>query len=419
MNELSVLQANLTTLKSIFRPSSPTDDQSLFRGRRNQLRGVMSGLAEVGQHILIYGERGVGKTSLGYMAKSLFDTGPALHRVSVRIQCADGESFTDIWQDFYLRLRAAVDAKGKELRSHLEGALDSLDEILNYPNSDTLTATDVHRALAVLASDVEVLIIIDEFDRLGAWDETTPFGDLIKSLSDDRLPVTLVIVGVADSIDGLIKAHASTPRSLRQILMPRMEQDELLSIVVDGYAEFGRKAEYELSCDQKAAEVIAQVAEGFPYYAHLLAGAAGTEALYRAEHAIGVEEVFQSMVVAIEDADHTIRSSYVSSTTARADANLETTLMACAMARADELGYFSSTDVAEALSTLLKSKRNSGHVNSHLQKFSSAPHWILDRKEISERKIRYRFHDPLMRPFVLLKGYHQGVLGGGKESESS
>jgi hypothetical protein len=197
-----------------------------------------------------------------------------------------------------------------------------------------------------------------------------------------------------------------------------MEKDELLSIVVDGYAEFERQSSYELSCNEKAARVIATVAEGFPYYAHLLAGAAGTEALYQGDHKIAVKDVFRSMIVAIEDADHTIRSTYVASTTARADANHELTLIACAMASTDEIGYFSSTDVAAALTPLVGSKRNSGHVNSHLQKFSSSPHWILDRKEISERKIRYRFRDPLMRPFVLLKGYQIGAIKDGAEPNS-
>ena len=405
-----MLQSHLSTLKTIFRPSSPTDDQTLFRGRSAQLKSVMSGLAEVGQHILIYGERGVGKTSLGYMAKAIFDASSPTHAISVRIQCADGESFTEIWQDFYKRLAAEVAIRDKDFRSHLAAQLDQADAILNYPDRDYLTSTDVHRALSILAASCDVLIFVDEFDRLGGWDETTPFGDLIKGLSDDRVRVTLVIAGVADSIDGLIKSHASTPRSLRQILMPRMEQDELLSIVNDGFHEFSEKSAYSLACTPQAAKTIARVAEGFPYYAHLLAGAAGSEALFQNSHEITHLDVFESMIAAIEDADHAIRSAYVGAVTARAGANLEATLTACALTVTDELGYFSSSDVAQALSNIVGETRTTGHVNSQLSRFSSAPHWVLDRKEISQRKIRYRFHDTLMRPFVLLKGYQNGIL---------
>lgn len=411
MTELSVLHAHLGTLKRIFRPSSPTDESGLFRGRTKQLRSVMSGLAEIGKHLIIYGERGVGKTSLGYMAKYLFDASDTnVFRVSVRLQCADGESFTQIWQDFYLKLRTASEAKGREFRDYFGETLEAVDEILNYPDTDRLTATDVHRALAMIANKCELLVIIDEFDRLGGWDETVPFGDLIKSLADERLPVTLAIVGVADSIDGLIKAHASTPRSLQQILMPRMDRAELTSIVVEGYAAFAQDSSYPLTCDEDAARLIANVAQGLPYYAHLLAGAAGTEALYRNEHSIGKAEVFRSMLLAVEDADHMIRSTYVASTTARADASIELTLVACATAVTDELGYFSSKDVADSLGKLIGAPRTTGHVNSHLAKFSGAPFWVLERKEISQRKIRYRFADPLMQPFVLLKGYGAGIL---------
>lgn len=416
MTDLTVLQANLNTLKKIFRPSSPTDDQKLFRGRLPQLKSVMSGLAEVGQHILIYGERGVGKTSLGYMAKNLFDSGVDTYRLSVRVQCADGETFTQVWQDFYKRLVLAIEDKGKVFKTYMAVALDAADEIINYPDSDALTATDVHRALTVLSDRCEMLIFIDEFDRLGGWDETTPFGDLIKALSDERTPTTLVIVGVADSIDGLIKSHASTPRSLRQILMPRMSEDELASIVTEGYAAFSEQA-FELTCDPRAARTIARVAQGFPYYAHLLAGAAGTEALHRSKTHISVPDVFGSMILAIEDADHTIRSAYVGCTTAKAGANVELTLTACALSVTDELGFFRSNDVADALTELVGEPKRSGHVNSHLKKFSDQPYWVLERKEISERIIRYRFIDPLMRPFVLIKGYQLGIIKDGVDSE--
>ena len=60
----STLPARLATLKDKFRPSSPVDKQDLFKGRLNQLSRVFSAVQELGQHAVIYGERGVGKTSI-------------------------------------------------------------------------------------------------------------------------------------------------------------------------------------------------------------------------------------------------------------------------------------------------------------------------------------------------------------------
>lgn len=409
MDDFLILQAKLRTLRDIFRPSAPTDTFELFRGRQRQLESVQAGLAGLGEHIMVYGERGVGKTSLAYIAQAIFDGSTDEFGLSVRVQCTDGATFTDVWQEFYLKLVAAVSRRDKAFREFLSEALDLADEVINYPNGD-LGATQINRVLTSISSKCELLVIFDEFDRLGAWDETTPFGDLIKGLSDDRLQVTLLLVGVADSIDGLIKSHKSTARNLRQVPMPRMVMSELTAIAEKGFASYSEKSGHPLAIEPDAAKFIAHIAQGFPYYVHLLCGAAGAEAIKAGNTVVTRNDVLSSMINATEDADHDIRSAFTAAVTGRADSNLDLTLYACARASVDDLGYFSSTDVAAALSAIVGSKRAPGNVNAHLRRFSESPCWLLEMKQISERKLRYRFSNPLMKPFALVKGYQTGKL---------
>src|SRR3954462_837951 len=47
-----------------FRPAAPIDRRSLFSGRSEQISELFSIASQPGQHAVIYGERGVGKTSL-------------------------------------------------------------------------------------------------------------------------------------------------------------------------------------------------------------------------------------------------------------------------------------------------------------------------------------------------------------------
>ena len=51
-------------LGSAFTPAAPVDDQSLFAGRVDQLMTCSMAMGQHGVHIGVYGERGVGKTSL-------------------------------------------------------------------------------------------------------------------------------------------------------------------------------------------------------------------------------------------------------------------------------------------------------------------------------------------------------------------
>ena len=52
-----------------FKPATPIDNVSLFCGRVRQRQTVVDAINQSGQHVVLYGERGVGKTSL---AKMLF-----------------------------------------------------------------------------------------------------------------------------------------------------------------------------------------------------------------------------------------------------------------------------------------------------------------------------------------------------------
>lgn len=51
-------------INEIFTPSTPVTTAELFAGRSSQMLRALDAIAERGRHVLLYGERGVGKTSL-------------------------------------------------------------------------------------------------------------------------------------------------------------------------------------------------------------------------------------------------------------------------------------------------------------------------------------------------------------------
>ena len=50
--------------QNLFRPKAPIEDDKLFQGRLKQVSDVLDVIYEDGAHAVIFGERGVGKTSL-------------------------------------------------------------------------------------------------------------------------------------------------------------------------------------------------------------------------------------------------------------------------------------------------------------------------------------------------------------------
>lgn len=55
-------------VRYIFTPHKPIDDERIFKGRTEEMKQILSTLNTPEQHALLFGDRGVGKSSLANMA---------------------------------------------------------------------------------------------------------------------------------------------------------------------------------------------------------------------------------------------------------------------------------------------------------------------------------------------------------------
>lgn len=409
--------AKLTTLREIFRPGAPTVSVAMFRGRVRQLRGVLNGIQDIGYHVVVHGERGVGKTSLTYVATEVYRASSPTGCVLVRLQCQDGDTFSSVWRRFARDFDEEVTTLGGDVMVALLEVRERVAAMLG--GAGELDPDEVGRALKLVASRINAVVVIDEFDRAGGQQDRVQFADLIKNLSDGITPVTLVLVGVADDVGALVVGHQSVGRNIREVGMPRMADEELMSIVLGGYEAYAERTGEQLQCEPDAARMIASLSEGFPYYAHLLAGSAGAQAIDADESKVTTATVMDAMLDAVDDASQAIRSAYSAAITARADARLDETLLACAMVQQDEMGWFAAAALRDPFTQILGAPRSTNQYGHHLKRFSDGPDAVLEARWSGARTVRYRFRDPLMRPFILMKAIQAGQYLPTLPSESS
>lgn len=401
---VSAMQAQIAALAQIFRPSAPTDDVELLIGRTDQLSDLTQTAHEPGRHAIVFGERGVGKTSVANAARVIFEAQADMN-MALRIPCSADDDFCSVWRKILARLRNEIDERPDVAPQLLEIHDRVEDFFVEDPTPDS-----VARALAVINRSFPLLVVIDEFDRLPYLEPRTGFADLIKMVSDDQFSGTVVIVGVADTVGELLTEHASIERALRQVHMPRMTVEELCEVVRKGFRVFRERTGVAISIEDEAVRVIAQLSQGFPYYTHLLAGSVGRNAIKARRETIATEDVIRALVLAADEADPSIREAYKAATdAARSHATYEETLMACAMTEGDNTGFFAAADIAPHLSVIHGAPKKQPQYNAHLSKFSQEPPRILERRHVAGR-YRYRFTNPLMKPFVLMNGYKLGML---------
>lgn len=384
-------------VKSAFSPHAPINHPDFFSGRIDQIRAATDAITTPGLSVVIYGERGVGKTSLANILKDLLQDVVGLSRVN----CAQADTFTDVVRRSAKALRFRTEEEGTGFGRQMKEVIRGLDDYL--PEDEDVSPDSIAELLSSLPPFV--VLVVDEFDRLRAK-AGAAFADMIKALSDRGADTTIVLVGVAEDISQLVSNHASVQRCLRQIQLPRMSDDEVEQIIDKGFAQ----TEMTFDSDRVKRRIVS-VSQGFPHYAHLLAQNAARAALDAGRLSLTESDVFSGMSRAVEFSDQTHRDLYHKAVTGTKKKHLwKEVVLACALAESDERGYFSSRAVQESLSTILGRPVIQQTVAFHLGRLIESSRGPLLQRIGPERRYRYGFINPLMRPFLIMKGFSEGTL---------
>jgi len=373
-NELPKLQ-RLASVARAFTPSTPVSQLDMLAGRYDQIVAVINAVSQAGQHVGLYGERGVGKTSLANVLAELFDAQGMPHYQAALVNCATEDDYASLWQNIF-----------RELRVELEE--DPAPEA-------------IRRALADI--DPPPLVVIDELDRFEDDEGLTLMADTVKTLSDHAVPATLVFVGVARSLGDLMGEHQSIVRNLIQIEMPRMSHKELREIL-------DRNCEHaQITVSDSASDKIAVLSEGLPHYTHLLGLHAGQRTVQDDRTEIRIEDVNAAIPLAV--AGHTIQSLYLRATESTRKGNLyPQVLLACALVQKNEQGFFSAGAIRDPLEVVAGRRIDIPQFSRHLSHFLGSERGAVLQREGIPRRWFYRFTDPILQPYVILKALSDSLL---------
>jgi Cdc6-like AAA superfamily ATPase len=384
----------LRLVAEAFRPAAPVDRRGLFSGRSDEIAELYSVIAQPGQHAVVYGERGVGKTSLATVVAELLRGSGILVAGAT---CDSSDDFSSVWRKALSELSVSRTTQAVGFGSTSTETSSPASGLLG---SDPVTPHAVQRALATIGKQTSVAVVFDEFDRLGPADDKarTLFADTIKTLSDRVPAATVVIVGVADDVGELIREHGSVERALVQIRMPRMSRDELAEIATRG-VESARMAIAKPSVAR-----ITALSQGLPHYTHLLTQLAAQNALAERRSAIAARDVDTAVARAIDRAQQSVTEAYYRATAGNGNARRRV-LLACALADEDEFGFFSPDDLDEPLGRV---GGEGASLEDDLPALARTEAVLQRRREGGAD--RYRFVNPLLQPYVLMRGLSEGLV---------
>jgi hypothetical protein len=272
----------------------------MFTGRGAELEALEKGLYQTKAgnptHLLIQGERGIGKSSLlfvhEYTARGQLSTfeGDTFNFVTVPVELEPGNTYHDLIRKIGGQLRAAISGR-ESLKERAKAVWEFLQrwevagikyqgpkQRLPDPHEllENLVET-VERTLQALGDQVDgALVLIDEADKPEA---DAKLGEFVKLFSE-RLTkrgctnVSLVLAGLPTLLQRLRQSHESSPRIFEILSLGPLNPDERVEVVRKGLADATEKNGYEVTATPEAEDWISRFSEGYPHFIQQFASSA-------------------------------------------------------------------------------------------------------------------------------------------------
>jgi len=191
-----------TKLHQVVFPAQPIQSIEHLIGRTAELSRIEKALFAPGRHIFIYGDRGVGKSSVAATAANQLQSSDASY---IDVACSPDATFKSVIAN--IAYQAISASRIRSSKRTVQTAIDF--RYLKHGQSDEATLHDlpsqIHTLLdaeailkevAALHSD-RPIVVIDEFDRMKDPKERMMFADLVKHIGDKKIDIRFIFTGVA------------------------------------------------------------------------------------------------------------------------------------------------------------------------------------------------------------------------------
>jgi uncharacterized protein len=255
-------------LGEVFSPARAITSIEFLKGRESNIKEISRAFTSPGRHAFIYGDRGVGKTSLALTSAQIHQSSDA---EPICVSCDSETTLFSLVKDIAtsalarqtFQFERTVNTVGFSFK-FLSGSKQK--EILSGkpPEIETMNeCVDIIRMLPHFHSKSPV-VVIDEFDRLKLKKTKRQFAEFLKKISDSQCDTKIIICGIASTLDELIDEHLSVARNLASIELKRLSHDGRWEIISDA----AKRINVTVSKDMNIR--IGQISDGFPHYVHLI-----------------------------------------------------------------------------------------------------------------------------------------------------
>jgi hypothetical protein len=264
-----------------FDASQPANQPVDLRGRDAELGKLLGGVLFRRNHAIVSGLRGSGKTSLLRVFGHLADQdGVAI----IYTSCAHDTEFGILFRELLEQIPfSCVDPAKADL---FESRIDAFG--MGSTPLQVIT-------IASMVEFSQVILVIDEFDRITSETTKDHIASTLKLISDRRLSLRVVLAGNSQTFSDMIESHQSLTRHLTHVQTSPLDV-KAIETILDICAS---------RCDMRfmrpAKDLLIQIASGSPYHARLFGMHSAISASQRGATEVSKKDVFSGLASSFEE----------------------------------------------------------------------------------------------------------------------
>ena len=325
---------NRSGAKQAFRPNLPIDDPAFLLGRDLELEQAVDELSTPGRQILIYGDRGIGKSSLGIVTAYTLQLTEGFREHSfIRHKCTSQSTLASIFGEALLaagydvaiskekhafsdEYGAEVEGSGHVYVAKVKGKLDVTKkkdrETVRTPPSDLVKNPGW---IAQVLKDQQIILFIDEMDTLNDLELKQTIGVFVRQASDDpKASLKVIMAGIGKTAADITGGHPSLQRNLCEIGLGTLAPEHIERIIDVGARQVfieTLEGARPLSFTPQIKGEIVKRSMGYPYFTNLICLEAARVAVRRADPIIDEEfELNLAVRAAVKSVSGDIKASF-------------------------------------------------------------------------------------------------------------
>lgn len=377
--------------RDVFTPTRPKRSYRDFSGRRDMIEAIIQAVEEERSHVILLGEKSLGKTSLlNIIAECAKEAGYLVARMTGTADLTFDHFIFAILEQFSARI---AETPVKDILQKRLGTEDLCSLADREKDLDVPAAIKIFQRL----TEHQAIVLIDDFERIGNAELKTRIGELMGVLSDQGAWLSLLLFGRASRARDILPESFESLPNVTWIKMQPMSDEDAERVIMRGVASVG------VQFGEEVTETIIRLAQGIPSAIQWLCLLAIRRATQRYASEVEMHDLAEVITVAASKIDAKLCAFYDELCGPTRASWADEILYLAVQTPADTNGAFSTDSMSRISLDAIGRSVLELPLHSALSRFTGEEGRAVLEKVWTAQGTCYRFVNPAMRAIVMLK----------------